>query len=84
MALENMVSKYGNIIKQGFTSKLEAMGKDKTTVNPEDVFASPKTLEDLGKSKTTVYKEDVFASPVKLEQLGKSKFTAPDRYDPYK
>ena len=53
MSLENMVSKYGNIIKKGFTSKLEAMGKGKTTVNQEDVFASPNTLEQLGKGKFT-------------------------------
>ena len=53
MALEKMVSQYGNIVKKSFTSKLEAMGKDKTTVNAEDVFASPQTLEALGKSKFT-------------------------------
>lgn len=53
MALENMVSKFGNILKKSFTSKLEAMGKDKTTPTKEDVFASPQTLEALGKSKFT-------------------------------
>ena len=53
MSLENMVSRYGNILKKSFTSKLEAMGKNKTTVNQEDVFASPKTLEALGKVKFT-------------------------------
>lgn len=84
MSLEKMSSKYGNIIKKGFVSHLEAMGKDKTTPAKEDVYASPKTLEQLGKTKTTPYKEDVFASPVKLEQLGKTKFVTPDKYDPYK
>ena len=66
MSLENMVSKYGNIIKKGFTSQLEKMGKDKTTPAKEDVYARPKTLEALGKTKTTPNKEDVFASPVKI------------------
>ena len=84
MSLENMQSKYGNIVKKGFKSQLEAMGKDKTTPAKEDVYASPNTLEALGKSKTTVNKEDVFASPVKLEQLGKTKFVTPDKYDPNK
>ena len=53
MALENMVSQYGNILKKSFVSKLEAMGKDKTTPFKEDVFASPQTLEALGKGKFT-------------------------------
>ena len=53
MALERLVSKYGNIVKKSFASKLEAMGKGKTTVNQEDVFASPNTLEQLGKGKFT-------------------------------
>lgn len=59
MALENMVSQFGNIIKKSFTSKLEAMGKDKTTPFKEDVFASPQTLEALGKDK--------FVAPGKYE-----------------
>lgn len=46
-----MVSRYGNILKKSFVSKLESIGKNKTTVNQEDVFASPKTLELLGKGK---------------------------------
>lgn len=53
MALITRVSKYGNIIKKSFVSKLEAMGKGKTTVKQEDVFASPQTLEALGKGKFT-------------------------------
>ena len=51
MSLEKMVSRYGNILKKSFVSRLEALGKDKTTPIKEDVFASPKTLESLGKSK---------------------------------
>ena len=53
MALERLVSKYGNIVKKSFTSKLEAMGKDKTTPFKEDFYASPQTLEALGKEKFT-------------------------------
>jgi hypothetical protein len=53
MALENMVSQYGNILKKSFVSKLESMGKGKTTPFKEDVFASPQTLEALGKTKFT-------------------------------
>ncbi len=53
MALENMVSQYGNIVKKGFVSQLEKLGKDKTKPVAEDVFASPNTLEQLGKSKFT-------------------------------
>lgn len=53
MALEDMVSRYGNIVKKGFTSQLEKLGKDKTTPFKEDVFASPQTLEQLGKTKFT-------------------------------
>jgi len=52
MALEKMVSQFGNILKKSFTSKLEAMGKDKTTPYKEDVFANP-NLETQGKSKFT-------------------------------
>jgi len=52
MALEKMVSKFGNILKKSFTSKLEAMGKTKTTPYKEDVFANP-SLETQGKTKFT-------------------------------
>jgi hypothetical protein len=52
MALEKMVSQFGNILKKSFTSKLEAMGKDKTTPFKEDVFANP-NLEVQGKTKFT-------------------------------
>ena len=48
MALEKMVSQFGNILKKSFTSKLESMGKDKTTPTKEDVFANP-NLEQQGK-----------------------------------
>lgn len=50
MALEKMVSQFGNIVKKSFVSKLEAMGKDKTTPFKEDVFANP-GLEQQGKDK---------------------------------
>lgn len=52
MALEKMVSQFGNILKKSFTSKLEAMGKGKTTPFKEDVFANP-NLEAQGKTKFT-------------------------------
>lgn len=52
MALVDKVSALGNIIKRGFVSKLEMMGKTKTTPQQEDVFANP-SLETLGKGKFT-------------------------------
>lgn len=62
MGLVDMVSQYGNIVKKGFVSQLEKLGKDKTTVVSEDVFASPKTLEQLGK--------DRFRTPEKYQSPG--------------
>jgi hypothetical protein len=50
MSLITRVSKYGNIVKKSFVSKLEGMGKDKTTPYKEDIFANP-NLETQGKSK---------------------------------
>jgi len=50
MSLENMVSRYGNILKKSFVSRLESLGKGKTTPYKEDVFANP-NLEKQGKNK---------------------------------
>lgn len=52
MALVDKVSALGNIIKRGFVSKLEMMGKTKTTPLGEDAFANP-SLETRGKGKFT-------------------------------
>jgi len=51
MALDKMVSQFGNIVKKSFVSQLEKLGKDKTTPFKEDIFANP-SLETLGKDKT--------------------------------
>lgn len=58
MALVDKVSALGNIIKRGFVSKLEMMGRGKTTPLGEDAFANP-SLETRGKGK--------FSQPTKYD-----------------